>query len=146
MSRKKTFGNLFAVLLLAAAAGCCAEPPRPAGPEAARIRLTEKDDGRQLQLVRGDTLTVELESNPTTGYRWQIADAGKNGVLKAESVEFLAPETDRCGAPGREKLSFVPAAAGETTLRLVYVRPWEKDQPPARSFRVTVSVAEQEQR
>ena len=136
MTKKSVFGMLFAVLL--AAAGCnsgsCSRP--------SQIALSEKDDGRQLQLVRGDTLTVELKSNPTTGYRWRIADADKNGVLKAGTDEFIAPNTDLCGAPGRQRLSFTSAKAGETTLHLVYVRPWEKGTPPAQSFRVTVSVAE----
>ena len=138
-------GKLFAVLLAAVAAGCCSKPACPADPEASRIVLTEKDNGRQLRLTYGDTLTVELKSNPSTGYRWQTADAGENGVLKAEKDEFIAPDTTRCGAPGLQRLSFTPAAPGETTLHLVYVRPWQKNAPPARSFRVTVSVVESRQ-
>ena len=135
-------GKLFAVLFAAAAAGCCSEPACPADPGSSRIALTEKDNGRQLRLTRGDMLTVELKSNPTTGFRWQTADANNNGVLKAEKDEFVAPDTTRCGAPGLQRLSFTPITAGETVLRLVYARPWEKGAPPARSFHVTVSVVE----
>ena len=134
MTKKSVLGMLFAALL--AAAGCHSGSCSPS-----RIALTEKDDGRQLQLVRGDTLTVELKSNPTTGYCWLFA-ANEYDVLRVETTEFIAPDTDRCGAPGRERLRFKAVKAGETTLHLVYVRPWEKKAPPAQSFRVKVSVAE----
>lgn len=139
MTKMKLPVKLFAVLLAAAAAGCNSVPPGPAAPVPARITLTEKNNGGRLELARGDTLTVDLKSNPTTGYRWQTA-APADGVLKAVSDEFIAPDTGLCGAPGRQRLSFTSEAAGETTLRLVYVRPWEKGAPPARSFSVTITV------
>ena len=123
-----------AALLTAAAAGCASGPPT-------HCELTEKDDGRRLRLIAGDTLTVDLAGNPTTGYRWQVAEPESPEVLKATDDEFVAPTADRCGAPGRQRLSFTAAAPGETTLRLVYVRPWEKGAAPVRSFRAELSVS-----
>ncbi len=129
----KKWGKLFAGLLIVAMAGC-AECPT------ANYELTADDNGRQLQLLTGDTLSVELKSNPTTGYRWQFVAPDDPGVLNSTGDEFIAPQTERCGAPGRQKLSFTAAASGETVLRLDYVRPWEKDTPPMQSFRVPVVV------
>jgi predicted secreted protein len=37
-------------------------------------------------------------------------------------------------------LHFEAVAVGQTTLDLVYHRPWEKDVPPARTFGVTIVV------
>jgi len=122
-----------AAAALLTAAGCASGSP-------AHRELTAGDDGGRLRLFAGDTLTVELASNPTTGYRWQVAEPGSPEVLKATGDEFVAPAGDRCGAPGRQRLSFTAAAPGETTLRLVYVRPWEKGAPPARSFRAALTV------
>ena len=138
MSMKKvgTLGKLFAALLFAAAAGCAAT--QPSGPEP-RV-LAAKDDGGELRLAVGETFSVELESNPSTGFHWQLADAGSSGVLKPAGDEFHAPDTERCGAPGVQKLSFRAAAPGEAVLKLVYVRPWEKNRPPMRSFQVKVTV------
>ena len=135
MSDMKRWGKLLAALLIAATAGCAATSPAPT-----HCELTAEDDGRQLQLAVGDTFSVELKSNPTTGYRWQIADAPNDGVLTAAGDEFIGPDTDSCGAPGRQKLSFRAAAPGETALKLVYVRPWEKGRPSVRSFRLHVTV------
>ena len=135
MPDMKRWGKLLAALLVAATAGCAATSPAPT-----HCELTAKDDGRQLRLALGDVFSVELASNPTTGFHWQLADAGSSGVLAPAGDEFHAPDTERCGTPGVQKLSFRAAAPGETVLKLVYVRPWEKNRPPMRSFQVTVTV------
>ena len=35
-----------------------------------QLELTEKDSGGTFELRVGDTVTVGLKSNPTTGYGW----------------------------------------------------------------------------
>ena len=136
MKKFGTGGKLVAVMLFAASAGCAAT----SRPEPEPRVLAAKDDGGKLHLALGETFSVELESKPSTGFRWQLADAGTPGVLTCAGDEFHAPDTGRCGAPGVQKLSFRAAAPGEAALKLVYVRPWEKERPPARSFRLTVTV------
>ena len=146
MPKMNDLAKFFALLLFAAAAAGCGTPAEPqcspAPPEPSRIYLSKRDDGRQLRLSVGDTLTVELKSNPTTGFRWMVPEEGAKDVLKLNSDEFFAPGTDLCGAPGRQKLSFTAASPGETELRIVYIRPWKKDAPPAQKFTVKVVVAE----
>jgi inhibitor of cysteine peptidase len=104
------------------------------------VCLTDKDAGRQVSLKVGDTMEVTLVANATTGYNWFL-ETMKAGVLKQEgepSYKCDAPE--RVGAGGRMTFKFRAAAAGETALKFGYKRPWEKNEPPAKTFEVKVSV------
>lgn len=103
--------------------------------------LTEKDSGRTLHLEKGDTFTIVLESNPTTGYQWNFgAPPCDKQVMSLRDDRSIQPDTQLCGAPGKRSLSFQAEGAGRTGLNLVYVRPWEKDRKPAREFNLTVIV------
>ena len=103
--------------------------------------LTEKDSGRTLHLDRGDTFTVQLDSNPTTGYLWQLGTPPYDEqVMIMRGDKYIQPSEQLCGAPGKRSLSFLAEGSGRTGLRLIYVRPWEKNQPPAKEFSLMVIV------
>ena len=103
--------------------------------------LTDKDSGRTLHLDRGDTFTVQLVSNPTTGYLWQFGTPPYDEtVMILRGDKYIRPEEELCGAPGKRSLSFLAEGSGRTGLRLIYVRPWEKNRPPAQEFNLMVIV------
>ena len=114
----------------------CAAPP-----EKKEICLTERDAGRPLTLAAGESFTVDLKSNPSTGFRWRVEPPRPgDGLLEQERDDFAAPPGELCGAPGRQRLTFSAKKPGQTTLRLVYIRPWEKPPRPAGTFQVPVTV------
>ena len=88
----------------------------------------------------GDEFVLTLESNPTTGYRWQVADKLDEKTVKLISSEYNAPDTKLVGAGGNEVWTFKAAGKGKTTINLIYVRPWEKDTPPVRTATVIIVV------
>ena len=103
--------------------------------------LTEKDSGRTLQLDKEDTFTILLASNPSTGYQWKIDTPSYNKqIITIRDDKFIQPDKQLPGAPGKRSLSFLAEGSGRTGLRLVYVRPWEKNQPPSREFNLVVIV------
>jgi predicted secreted protein len=51
-------------------------------------------------------------------------------MVKLESSKYTPSATDRVGAGGVEKWTFVAIKKGTTRISLKYVRPWEKDKPP----------------
>ena len=103
--------------------------------------LTEKDSGRTLHLDRGDTFTVLLVSNPTTGYLWQFGTPPYDeSVMILRGDKYIQPQEQLCGAPGKRSLTFLAEGSGRTGLRLIYVRPWEKNTAPAREFDLMVIV------
>ena len=53
-----------------------AAPPATAAPNPNEIRLTEEDNDRLAELGEDQVLVISLESNPSTGYSWEVAEIG----------------------------------------------------------------------
>ena len=72
-----------------------------------------------------ETLTVELEGNPTTGYEW-TASCDKDGIVSVES-RYTSDATDEalCGVGGEYTFTVTGVAAGEVTVSFAYGRSWE---------------------
>lgn len=106
--------------------------------------LTSSDNGSSATINVGDTLTVNLGSNPSTGYSWKIAENDPKVLVPVGSSQFsLGPNTTPMpGAGGTQTFNFKGMSAGKSTLTLVYVRPWEKDTTPTpqNTWTVTVTV------
>jgi len=106
----------------------------------ADLNLTEADEGGAFELQRiGDQLVVALEGNPTTGYTWAVEAMDENILQQVEDADFL-PDSDAIGAGGKLVMHFRAMATGQTTLRLVYHRPWEEDVEPLKTFTVNIAV------
>lgn len=73
-----------------------------------------------------DTLTVNLEANPTTGFTWGAAIADE-AVLSFVSDCYEAPSTKTAiaGAGGFDTLTFKAVGEGTTTVTLTYAQQWE---------------------
>ncbi|MCK4449557.1 MAG: protease inhibitor I42 family protein, partial [Anaerolineae bacterium] len=115
-----------------------AAPPATATPNPNEIRLTEEDNGRLAELGEDQVLVISLESNPSTGYSWEVAEINEDVLHQVGETEFeqLSP---LLGAPERQILRFKSVGAGQSTLKLVYHRSWEKGVKPAREFSVQVT-------
>jgi inhibitor of cysteine peptidase len=121
-------------MVLIVAAGCGS---------AGEVTLGADDRGRQIELAQGQTLTIALESNPTTGYRWEVAEPAGGTLEQIGEVAFQAAgttNTQLVGAGGTESFRFEAKGAGTGTLKLVYHRPWEKDVDPLETFELRVVV------
>jgi len=103
------------------------------------VKLDAGDDGSQVELNAGQTLVVSLEGNPTTGFTWEAVELDEQVLRQVGEAEFK-PETDAIGAGGVQTLRFETVNSGQTTLNLVYLRPWEEDVEPAETFSVQVIV------
>ena len=105
------------------------------------ISLTDADNGKQIALQPGDILTVTLESNPTTGYSWQVMELNQGILVQDGDPEYKqSPGSEgMVGAGGTETFRFKAVGSGETSLGLGYMRPWES-VPPIETFTLQVSV------
>ena len=88
----------------------------------------------------GDTFTIPLEANHTTGYSWRLAQSSEPAILKQLSDKYEEGNSDRIGAGGQEIWTFQAMSKGSTTLVFEYVRPFEKNAPPARTSKFKVVV------
>ena len=119
-----------------------AAPPSD-DPNHGEVKLSAKDDGCQIELKEDQVLVISLESNPSTGYMWEVEEADETILRQPGKMEFepelhLLGASGLLGAPAKQILRFEAVAAGQTTLRLVYRRPWEKDVESARTFSLQV--------
>jgi len=121
---------LLALALLAA--GCSASKT---------VEIGQDDNGTRIELKAGQELVVTLESNPTTGYSWDV-DELSEAVLKSTGEPEFKSSSNRVGAGGTQTMRFEAIEAGEGTLTLIYHRPWEKDVDPIHTFSVQISVVE----
>jgi predicted secreted protein len=107
------------------------------------VNVNEDDDGGQVELEPGQILIVTLESNPTTGYRWEQVKDQESILEQIGEAEFKPSETGEpplIGAGGWEILRFKAVSAGQMTLELVYHRSWEEGVDPLETFSIQVLV------
>lgn len=71
------------------------------------------------------TVTVELESNPTTGFSWQcdIADTSVATLAESSYQPYAVPE-GITGSGGTETFVLAVRGAGSTAVTFTYRRPW----------------------
>ena len=93
------------------------------------VVLDVSDSGSAITFAVGDTFEVQLDSNPTTGYGWIVAEQPEG--ITVQSSDFEAPDTSLVGAGGVEVFVFEATAAGSGTLRLDYVRSFDDPPVPA---------------
>ena len=113
----------------------------PVEPE--EVHVDENDDGSQVELEQGRILVVTLESNPTTGYRWEVAENQESILEQMGEAEFKQSDTGGpplVGAGGWEIFRFKAISVGQTSLKLVYHRPWEEGVEPVKTFSLQVVV------
>jgi len=78
-----------------------------------------------MSTVLGGELTVNLGSNPTTGYRWsEEAEISDETIVQQIHHVFLSPGPDVAGASGEEVWVFKALKRGTTTILLEYSRSW----------------------
>lgn len=103
--------------------------------------LTAGDNGHEVTIKQGQILTISLESNPTTGYGWQVVEMDASILAQSGETEYRQTSGTEglAGAGGVETLRFEALAAGQTTLTLGYMRSWES-VPPLETFTLQVTV------
>jgi inhibitor of cysteine peptidase len=91
-------------------------------------------------LKPGEEFTIELKSNPSTGYSWEMSGTPDKNVAVFVQKEYAHSDSGLVGAPGAEHWSFRAVGSGRTTIYFRYVRPWEKSEKPANSASYEVVV------
>jgi inhibitor of cysteine peptidase len=85
-------------------------------------------ESEKYNVKPGEELTIELKSNPSTGYSWEIARITDVKVAVFVKKEYAPDRSGLVGAPGKEYWTFRAVAPGRTTIDLHYVRPWQNRQ------------------
>ncbi len=91
------------------------------------VLITEADRGRTINARCGDTITVRLEENATTGHKWQLENLDPS-ILALQGARFSPPCTAAAGAAGTHTFTFQANSPGSVTLEFKYLQPWEPTQ------------------
>jgi predicted secreted protein len=85
-----------------------------------------------IALTVGQEFSLELSTNPTTGFYWEI-EPYNSKVLALEADKYTKDEAPNnfVGVGGIRALKFKALKPGNATVKLNYRRPWEKDAAPA---------------
>ena len=70
------------------------------------------------------SVSFALESNPTTGYTWQVSQSEELFSVNSSYAEKKHAE-GMTGVGGTETFTLTPLKAGKTEITLTYARPWE---------------------
>jgi len=104
------------------------------------MRLTEADNGKAITVYPNGEFTINLESNPTTGYMWAVVEIDEEVLEVVKNDYFADPSPEMItGTGGREEYQFRGIKPGECVLTMHYRRSWEPDDPDG-EFSVTVKV------
>lgn len=124
----------------ASLAGAAATQTRPA-PEKPLV-LTKADNNKTVSAQVGQTLVIRLKGNPTTGYLWQLTGKTGGALEQVGQIRYVQDKAPKgmVGVGGTYEATFRAVKAGEATVSLACARPWEKDKPPAETFKATVQV------
>ncbi len=95
-------------------------------------------NGGTISVAVGGRFTVELESNPSTGFTWVVVEA--EGLALIE--EHWTGDSDLTGSPGISTFLFEATSAGTNDLEMVYTQAWTDGDSLDRSFSLTVSATD----
>ena len=126
----------------------CAAPAQPSSRAWVEVSCDEFYNNHHLtgtvEVQAGETFTVTLCSNPTTGFLWsETAQISDQTVLEQVDHKFVSPESEPPpppGTPGQEVWTFKALKKGTSTVSMEYSRPWEGGEKGEWTFVLTVVV------
>ena len=119
-----------AALTLAACGGKTTETPA--------IEISEA--GKNIEVTAGNEFKIVIESNPSTGYHWDLVGGLDGSMVQFVSTEYRASEPVMPGSGGKDVWIFKAIAPGETSITLGYYPPSNDPVEPAQTVTFTVVV------
>ncbi|MBU0630089.1 MAG: protease inhibitor I42 family protein [Candidatus Margulisbacteria bacterium] len=103
------------------------------------IKLYEKDNGGEVHLNVNDNLIITLETNPTTGYNWEIKKTNPLILKQTAPPQFIS-KSKLVGAPGQIIFTFTAIAPGSADLVFDYRRPWDTETDETKGYKISLLV------
>jgi inhibitor of cysteine peptidase len=101
---------------------------------------TLDDNGKSIKVAHGARLIIVLPSTPGTGYSWKVDNSAGECLKPLAQPKYVPARDAMPGEPGKEIFQFRAMKQGTGELKLDYLRPWEKNVAPAKTFSVTITV------
>jgi len=99
---------------------------------------TYKPEDKGIAARAGETLVIELEGNPTTGYQWELSEGDER--FRLIEKDYAQPSSN-IGAATKERFVIKALKPGLTTLTFKYKRSWETEVLDTKTFRLDIKSA-----
>jgi predicted secreted protein len=120
--------KLLILALLGLLLGACSRATKPSDP----LIVIETAPGKEFKVI--------LNSNPTTGYHWELVGELDPKVVEFVSKDYNPDASQAVGSGGVEVWVFKAVAAGETEITLGYYPPSGAEAQPQTTETFKVSV------
>jgi predicted secreted protein len=115
--------------------------PRPA--VTGTVEVTAKNQDQIVHAAVGNLIRITLESNPSTGYNWELRDFdyGVADFYRSDVVARQGKGNVLFGAPSDTVITIQAVKPGTQDITLVYRRQWEPPEQIEATFRFQLEVA-----
>jgi|GEM_PF-390781 len=103
-------------------------------------RMSENNSDISIEI--DEMFDISLESNPTTGYEWDVKECDYS-VLELVNKDYVTAENQTppvAGAGGLQNWTFKGLTDGETALKIVYWRSWEGEESIVDEYLLHITV------
>lgn len=127
-----------AILATASLTACVSTPKPNQLPQGQYPYNVDTPCDQNLRIKVGESITVKVYDNVTTGYTWSVVGAEKFEVKSAYIAAKPDPKTPIVGAGQDKTFIFTAKAQGQDQIALHHGRGWEAKAPAQWSCKVTV--------
>ena len=93
-----------------------------------------------IKVNKGEDFIISLQSNRSSGYRWQISGDVDESVIKLLGNDYVEPFEHLPGKAGKVLFRFKAVGSGQTSVKLKYSRSWDAGHKAAEEVTFNVSV------
>ena len=130
---------ILAALVSTLFTACVATPKPTQLPQGTYHHTVDSKCSDNLRLKVGESITVTVYENPSTGYSWNVVGAEKFNVQSAYIKAIYDPKKPILVGAGQDKtFIFTAKTQGEDRIALHYGPGWEAQFPAQWSCKVTV--------
>lgn len=102
------------------------------------ISILAEHSGTTIAAAVGDRVRIQLDENPTTGYRWKAR--AQSSLLELIDENYAPAGDGGIGGGGTRTLVYEVIAAGKGSLKLALARAWEPEREPLRNFEIELDI------
>jgi inhibitor of cysteine peptidase len=101
--------------------------------------VTQEGNGKTIDLSVGQVFLIQLDENPTTGYRWDVCEIDPDLIERTEDQysQNLGSET---GGGGVRIFKFTAKKTGQSQIQLKHWRSWEGHKSTIGCFTIQLRV------
>lgn len=141
---KRMFALTLALVALTGLTLACSSDDDKASTDGDTAAKVYSDPSKAIEVAEGDTFTIELESNVSTGYEWTVTSEPDAAVATVDNPAGTVVQADNAdgavGKPGTTNFTLTAKGAGSTEVTFTYARSFDPEDDPSEStFTIKVS-------